>query len=405
VAAPENPFRYGAVARGPFFTDRERELAALLPDLRGGQDVVVVSPRRFGKTSLVEHAIETLREEGVLVAYLDLLGAPTKAELADDLAQAFYEGLVSPLERTLDRMRSFFSHLRLAPRITVADDGKPQFEFLGYQRGDDLDAVIEGLLELPGRVAGDGHRVVVCFDEFQEIVSIDERLPGQIRSAFQRQPDVAHVYLGSKRHLMEPLFMDHAAPLYRSAKPLRLGPIEPEVFAGFLRSRFAAGGALVTDDVLRQMLALTGGRPYETQELCSFAWTRARLEARPVDLELVGAALGDLLEAESARYIAVYDRLARSQRALLMALARGDGRVFSEDFRRRHRLGSASSLQKALAALDRLDLVEPLPDGGHALTDLFLRLWLLRLAPREERVELERARIVVGGGELRLEEV
>src|ERR1043166_6995667 len=113
MAAPENPFRYGAVARGPFFTDRERELAALLPDLRGGQDVVVVSPRRFGKTSLVERALETLRGEGV-VAYLDLLGAPTKAELADDLAQALYEGLVSPVERALDRVRSFFSHLRLA---------------------------------------------------------------------------------------------------------------------------------------------------------------------------------------------------------------------------------------------------------------------------------------------------
>jgi hypothetical protein len=405
VAAPENPFRYGAVARGPFFTDRERELAALLPDLRAGQDVVVISPRRFGKTSLVERAIETLRGEGALVAYLDLLGAPTKAELADDLAQAFYEGLVSPVERELDRVRSFFSHLRLAPRITVADDGKPQFEFLGYQRSDDLDALVEGLLELPARVAADGHRVVVCFDEFQEIVSIDERLPGQIRTAFQRQPEVAHVYLGSKRHLMEPLFMDRAAPLYRSAKPLPLGPIEPDVFVGFLRSRFAAGGALVSDDALRQVLALTGGRPYETQELCSFAWTRARLEALPVDLELLGHALEDLLEAESARYVAVYDRLARSQRALLMALARGYGRVFSEDFRRRHRLGSASSVQKALAALDRLDLVEPLPDGGHALADVFLRLWLLRLAPREVRVELEGARVVVGGGNLSLEPV
>src|SRR5207244_3817895 len=83
--------------------------AALLPDLRGAQDVVVISPRRFGKTSLVERAIETLREEGALVAYLDLLGAPTKAELADDLAQAFYEGPVSPVERALDRVRSFFS--------------------------------------------------------------------------------------------------------------------------------------------------------------------------------------------------------------------------------------------------------------------------------------------------------
>src|SRR6266536_2874331 len=243
VSSAENPFRYGAVARGPYFTDRERE-------------------------------IETLRAEGALVAYLDLLGAPTKEELADDLAQAFYDGLVSPVEHALDRVRTFFSHLRIAPRITLGEEGKPQFEFLGYERGDDLNALIEGLLALPGRVAVDGRKVVVVFDEFQEIVSIDEGLPGQIRSAFQRQPAVAHVYLGSKRHLMEPLFMNRAAPLYRSAKPLQLGPIEPDAFLAFLHQRFGAGGVKVDEEPLRQLLSLTGGRPYETQELCSFAWTR-----------------------------------------------------------------------------------------------------------------------------------
>jgi uncharacterized protein len=405
MSSAENPFRYGAVARGPYFTDRGRELGTLLPDLRGGQDVVVVSPRRYGKTSLVERAIETLRAEGTLVAYLDLLGAPTKEELADDLAQAFYDGLVSPVEHALDRVRNFFSHLRIAPRITLGEDGKPQFEFLGYERGDDLNALIEGLLALPGRVAVDGRKVVVVFDEFQEIVSIDEGLPGQIRSAFQRQPAVAHVYLGSKRHLMEPLFMNRAAPLYRSAKPLQLGPIEADAFLGFLRQRFGAGGVKVDEEPLRQLLSLTGGRPYETQELCSFAWTRARLEGQVVDLELVTRALADLLDAESARYLAVYDRLAPSQRALLIALARDSGRVFAEEYRRRHNLGSASSMQKALAALDKLDLVEPLEDGGHALTDIFLRLWLLRLAPREERVQLERVRVAVGGGALRLERI
>ncbi|HXV58796.1 MAG TPA: ATP-binding protein [Gaiellaceae bacterium] len=377
MSTPANPFRYGAIARGEFFTDREGELQALIEDVRGGQDVVIISPRRLGKTSLVERAVEELRGEGALVAYLDLLGSPSKAELADDLAQAFHDGLLSPLGRTLERVREFFSNLVISPRVTLSDDGRPLFEFLGYEREEDADNLLEGLLALPGELAGD-RRVVVVLDEFQEIVAIDPRLPGQVRAVFQRQPEVAHVYLGSKRHLMEPMFMDRAAPLYRAAKPMTLGPIAPERFVGFLRERFRIGNVEVADEALDHVLSLTAGRPYETQELCSFAWTLARLEEAAVDVDLVERALDDLLEAESARYVAVWDRLPANQRALLLSLAREAGRIYSEGYRRRHKLGPASTVQASLVALERLDLVEAQPGGGYALADIFLRRWLRR---------------------------
>jgi hypothetical protein len=374
-----NPFRYGAIARGEHFADRERELEVLLTDIRGGQDVVIISPRRLGKTSLVEHALETLRDEGALVAYLDLLGAPTKEELIDDLAQALHDGLLSPLERGLDRIRSFFSHLIVAPRITIGEDARPQLEFLGYEAGGDADNLIEGLLDLPGRIDPGGRRIVVVLDEFQELVSIDERLPGQVRAAFQRQPEIAHVYLCSKRHLMEPLFMDRASPLYRSAKPMPLGPIPPEQFSGFLQDRFRAGGLEVDSELLERVFDLTGGRPYETQELCSFIWAHARAEGGEPTDAVFERALGGLIDAESARYLAVWDRLSASQRALLLALAREPGRVYAEDYRRRHRLGAASSVQAAAAALERLDLVESSASAGLVLADVFLRPWLQRL--------------------------
>jgi hypothetical protein len=378
AAAPANPFRYGAIARGEFFADRRSELRSLTADVRGGQDVFIVSPRRLGKTSLVERAIEQLRKEGMLAAYLDLLGSPTKAELADDLAQALYDGLFSRLDRALDRVRDFFAHLRVSPRVTVGEDGRPQLEFVGYEPGEDVDALIEGLLELPGELAADGKRVCVVIDEFQEIIAIDPSLPGRLRAAFQRQPEIAHVYLGSKRHLMEQLFMEQAAPLYRSAKPMPLGPIAPREFAGFLRKRFAAGEIEIASEALESILSVTGGRPYETQELCSFVWARAQGEGAAPDTALIERALDDLVDAEGARYVAVWDRLSSGQRSLLLALSREPGRVHAEAFRRRHKLGSASSVQGALAALTRLDLVEP-AEAGHTLADIFLGRWLRRL--------------------------
>lgn len=376
---PANPFRYGAVARGEYFTDRERELATLVADVRGGQDVVVISRRRIGKTSLVEAAIADLRSEGMLVAYLDLLGSPSKEEFADDLAQALADGLLSPLERTAEKIRGWFSQLVIQPRVTVGEDGRPRFEFLGYERREDADALLDGLLALPGRVADEGHRVCVVLDEFQEIVALDPKLPGQLRAAFQQQAEIAHVYLGSKRHLMEPLFMEHGAPLFRSAKPMPLGPIAPAAFIGFLRDRFAIGDVPVSDDALEQILSLTGGLPYETQEVCSYVWAEARLRDVPVDDELIAVALEALVDAESARYTAIWDRLRPRQRALLLALARESGPVFSEEYRRRHRLGSASTVQRALGALEKLDLIDSNEAGGQALADLFMRLWLRRV--------------------------
>jgi AAA+ ATPase superfamily predicted ATPase len=379
MATSSNPFRYGGVARGEYFTDRERELAALSADIRGGQDVVIVSRRRMGKTSLIEAASDQLRREKMLVAYLDLYGSPTKEALADDLAQALSDGLLSPIDRTTDKIRGWFSHLSVQPRVTVREDGMPQFEFLGYERREDADTLLDGLLELPGQVAARGHRVCVVLDEFQEVVRIDPKLPGRVRAAFQQQPEVAHVYLGSKRHLMEPLFMERAAPLYRSAKPMRLGPIDPVIFSAFLRRRFAAGGIRIAKKQLDRILALSGGLPYETQELCSYVWTEAKLAGVPVEEALIDRALVTLVDAESARYAAIWDRLPGVQRALLLALAREPGRVYSEGYRRHHKLGSASSVQRALAGLEKLDLVDSNEGGGQALADVFMRVWLGRV--------------------------
>ena len=374
-----NPFRYGGIARGEYFADRRAQLTSLIADVRGGQDVVVISPRRVGKTSLVDRAVEELRRRRVRVAYVDLFAAQTLPELADTLARGIFDGLLSRRERLLERAQDFVSRLSITPRLTVTDDGKPQFEFIAYERDEDVLPVLGELLATPGRVAAEtGKPIALVLDEFQQVVQVDASLPTRFRTVFQQQPEVAHVYLGSKRHLMNRLFMQRGEALYRSAKPLALGPIAPEEFIGFLRERFATGGVTAPDEALHGILTLTGGLPYETQELCSFAWTRA-LPSGVLDEGVVDRALQDVLDSEAARYVTIWDELRPSQRKLLRALAAEPGPIFAEAYRRKHRLGSASSMQRALDALERRELVEPHEAGGYTLSDLFLRLWLRRI--------------------------
>jgi uncharacterized protein len=376
--ASENPFRYGGIARGLNFANREEELRFLKENVRSGQNVVVVSPRRYGKTSLVHRAISQLRSEGVLVAYLDLFRTPTKEQLADDLAQALYDGLVSKLERAARKAAAFFSHLTVSPRLVIGDDGRVSVQFAALLRRQDVDDVIEGLLELPGLIARERERrVALVLDEFQEIVSIDKGLTGVMRSVFQEQDEVAHVFLGSRRHLMEMLFMDKSEHLYRAAKPLPLGPIDPAKFARFVRRRFEGSGVPVAREAVERILTLTGGRPYETQELCSFAWEQARADGTMATLAVVESALDRLLDAEAARYAAVWDGLSPHQRAVLRAVAQEGQGIYSEAYRLRHKLGSASSVTRSIDALAAKELVEG-RSGDRVVADVFLGEWLRR---------------------------
>src|ERR671939_575115 len=164
------PFRFGEIVAGAYFADREAELQLLARDIEQGQNVVLISPRRFGKTSLILRVIEQVRQAGVLVAYVDLLRAPSKERL-----------------------------------------GAPP-------RG--------CLREAPPTIGGErNRRVALVLDEFQEIMDLDPHLPALMRGVFQTQGEVAHVFLGSRQHLLRRVFTDRGQPLYRLAPPMTLGPI------------------------------------------------------------------------------------------------------------------------------------------------------------------------------------
>ena len=205
--------------------------------------MVLFAPRRYGKSSLVWRVAQTLVKKRVLVAQVDLMTTPTRERLAEKLAATIYEDVASPLFRAKERLR-VFGHLRIKPTVVVdPEDGSLSFTFEAGRTPEDLDDTLERLLELPGKLAAERERqAVLILDEFQEIVDIDRQLPKLMRAVFQQQPEVAHVYLGSKRHMMERIFSDENEPFWRSAKQMELGVIEPARFEGYLAERFVGTG-------------------------------------------------------------------------------------------------------------------------------------------------------------------
>jgi hypothetical protein len=372
----DNPFSFGALALDEAFADREAELAELTSDIRNGQDVVVFAPRRYGKSSLVWRATAALAAEGVLVAQVDLMTAPTKEALAAALARSIYEQIASTLERVRERALAPFRGLQVQPTVSVSpDDGALSFTFAAAPRQAEIDATLARLLELPAELgAARNHRIALVIDEFQEVVSIDPNLPKLMRAVFQRQPEVAHVYLGSKRHIMERIFNDANEPFWRSAKPVELGPIPAEPFTKFIAERFKAGGRDVESGVMAELLRRTGGHPYATQELCYALWERTP-RGEPATATFLAFALGAVLRSEHAHFSLLWSTASAAQKQVLRALAREPGHPFSGAYRDRHDLPAATNVQKALGALTKQELVNG-EAGAYRITEPFLAEWL-----------------------------
>lgn len=348
----------------------------MVADVRNGQDVVVFAPRRCGKSSLVWSAGQVLAGEGILVAHVDLMTTPTKERLAAALARSIFESIASPVERIRERALAPFRGLQIQPTVTVdPEDGSLSFSFAAERREADVDATLERLLQLPAELGGAGkRRTALVMDEFQEIVEIDPSLPKLLRSVFQQQPEVAHVYLGSKRHIMEQIFSDANEPFWRSAKPVELGPIEAEPFAAFIADRFRGTGREIEEDALEELLAVTGGHPYATQELAYFLWEHVP-GGETGSASHLRRALTAVLRSEHAHFTLLWEGASTVQRLVLEALAQEAGRPFSAAYRARHDLPAATNVQKALRALQRREVVAG-SRGAYRIAEPFLAEWV-----------------------------
>jgi hypothetical protein len=378
MAGATNPFRYGALALDDAFTDRETELAELLSDIRNGQDVVIVAPRRYGKTSLVWRASQQSVAEGVLIAHVNLMTTPTKEKLAEKLAETIHEDIASTLFRARERLR-VFSGLRITPVVTVdPTTGRLGFSFDAGRHPQDVDATLERLLELPGQLGAERERkVALVLDEFQEVVDIDRNLPKLMRSVFETQPEVAHIYLGSKRHMVERIFNDENEPFWRSAKRMDLDVIEPSRFRGYIDGQFAATGRRIDAAIVDRLLGVTHGHPYATQELCYFLWEETP-EGTQAGSDEYESGMTKLLRAEHAHFGLIWDTSSKAQRLVLQGLAAERGRPLAGDYRRRHGLPGASSVQRALGALVKAEVVARDRGGEYRIAEPFLAEWLRR---------------------------
>ena len=318
--------------------------------------------------------------KGVLVAYCDLMKTPTKERFAGALAKTIYEDLVSPVGQALEKASALFRGLRIKPTIEVdPDDASLRFSFeAGRARAAGIDDTIEKLLELPGKIGAERKkRTALIFDEFQEVLKLDPQFPNLMRAVFQTQPEVAHVYLGSKRHVLETIFNDKNEPFWRSAKRVEIGMIPTDKFGSYIERRFDGTDRGIREEALERLLGITGGHPYGTQELAYFVWGQVP-KGHFANLSDVEWALTQVLRSEHNHFSRIWDDATHNERLLLIALAQEPAGAYGEDYRSRHDLPSPSHVQRAAGELVKEEVVGREPKGSLRIVEPFFAEWVSR---------------------------
>ncbi|HVP23173.1 MAG TPA: ATP-binding protein, partial [Conexivisphaerales archaeon] len=344
-----NPFIFGDVVTGENFADREKEVKELLSDLRGGTNVLLFSPRRYGKTSLMMEVLRRLDDREFMKIYVDLFPVTSVARFAEVYASAVTKATGGKLEEAVGMIREHIPGFKLV----VGPEGVPGVEVEIARTRKDIEEVLDGLYDLPERIAKKkGKEAIVVFDEFQEIANLDgEEIERGLRSRIQHHENAAYVFMGSRRHLLDRMFSDKNKPLYRIGKPFNLGRIPPEEFAAFITGRFVSSGVKVDKGTVEKVLGITGAHPYYTQQLCHELWSVCYEagHAEGTDLEL---ALKGLMSNQGYAYTTMWESVRGKQRSLLLAMAReGGSNIYSKEFIDRNDLSGPSTVQKAVRYL------------------------------------------------------
>jgi hypothetical protein len=377
----ENPFVYGEVVPVTAFVGRAAELDRLTGDLLDGQKVFLISPRRYGKSSLVARALHAAAKHGALTVDITVSSYSSYVAFLEGYARALLS-----VDTTLDRarvwLREMLSSVRPEVRVEPDESGRGQLalSFPSARTEKDVARLANEVFALPAKIAAARKRkLAIALDEFQAIAEFNGgSVEHALRAAVQHQRDAGYVFSGSEPALMERM-LGRSRPFYKAGPVMRLQKIPAEPFADFLDARFKATGIKPATGLGAAIVELAGNLPYDVQRLAHELWDDVRPAGRKTaGLDDLHETLKRLLGEHETLFESIWQRLTLAQRATLRAAVVEEGReLLSADVRNRYRLSGTSTVQTALTALVREDILAR-EGTRYVVVDSLLREWIAR---------------------------
>ena len=367
-----NPFNYISIAQGDNFYDRTDETQRMVKTLSGGNNIVLLVPRRYGKTSLVFKVIEELEKQDIVCVYFDMMPVYSLEAFVELFTQALYRK-----QTAKEKFLSVVSKLKnIRPKLSFDPVGNADFGIDFIESRVSVSTVAD-VLDLPEKMSQDGRRIVVVFDEFQEIRRFGKfGLESLMRSKIQFHHAANYLFLGSKTHLMQDMFMAKNRPFYNSAMVMQLSVLPEPDTCRFLQEKFAASGIVIDETMCRYLISRADNIPYYIQLLAAEVWQYMTPDLHDVTKDIVDECFARVIELKHDYYFELFDRFSPAQKRLLQSIARSGENVFSSEYIANNRLVGASSIQKSLAVLVEAGLVERV-DSSYFISDPFFRRFLL----------------------------
>ena len=381
----ENPFVYGEVVPAAAFVNRVLELDRLVGDLASSQKIFLISPRRYGKSSLIRRALASMEKRGALTVEVTVSSFSSYVAFLEGYARA-----VVAAETRWDRARTWLrdtvrsarAEVRSAPDPTLSTPGTGTLSvsFPGVSSARDVSRLAVEVFALPARLAAERKKkVAIALDEFQAVAGFNGgSVEHALRAAVQHQRDVGYIFAGSEPSLMEQM-LTPKRPFYKAGPVMRLDKIPADEFISFIDEGFSRSGLRPEAGLGAAIVELAGNLPYDVQRLAHETWDEVRATTRRrATLDDLHQALRRLLSEQQTIFEALWQRLTLGQRAVLRAVVIGGGvSVLSADTRARYRLGGPSSVQASLVALLRDDVIAR-EGERYVVSDSLLREWIAR---------------------------
>jgi AAA+ ATPase superfamily predicted ATPase len=368
-----NPFRFGSSVLNKNFVNRDSEKTRLISNFRSTINTIIISPRRWGKTSLVKEAIRLTTDKNICFCFIDMFFIRSEEEFYTVFAREIIKATASKLDERIANIKEFFR--QITPKIQLGVDAEHELS-LSFD-WEEIKSSREEILNLPEKIAiKKGIKIVVCIDEFQNIATFkdSEAVEKSLRSCWQHHQNTSYCLFGSKRHMLSEIFNKKSKPFYRFGDMILLQKIQKEAWIPFLLHKFKESGIIISEHQVMSIIDKAGNHPYYIQQLSSGVWN---LSATEVTEEIIEIALQEMLDTNSIFYQKEIETLSNTQINLLIAIMSGAKQLTSVDVMTKYRLGTPRNVQQNREVLEKSDFIDVTPTNIELLDPVFLE-WFKR---------------------------
>lgn len=357
-----NPFKFGTVVDEPFFINRKDELVKIGSLIKSENHLILISPRRYGKTSLIK---KVLKESGQRYLFLDMQLVMSAEDFAAQLLKRIYR--IS----SFNKLKGFIKSFRIIPSVTINPiTGETDVSFRHEQGGM---IPLEDVLNLIDKLGNKQNRIVVALDEFQEIFRINKGFDRVLRSIMQDHRHVNYIFSGSSESMISEIFENKKSPFYHFAYLMTLNMIPEKEFFWFLEDRFreiTKHGKSISSSILSE----TGSHPYYTQQLAFTVWELLNRTGYAEDI--TQKAISEIIQNHDNDYERLWNGFNRTDMKVLIGLAESNLAPLSDEFSRNFNPGAKSTVFSSILRLIHRGIVIK-RDSLYIIDDPFFRKWIV----------------------------